>query len=144
MSFKPAMMTAGSHLALNGFPGTQHLDAEPQRNALAAAMIDLPLKYRARKFGLRVGLRQVMGLDHAEAARELDPPLNTFKSHLLRGTKLLREVLADRLEPEPPPAVPFRVEPAAVSGNGHHRGEFGVDSEQPLRHCRAGMDAHRA
>ena len=39
-----------------------------------------------------------MGLDYAEAARALDIPLNTFKSHLLRGTKQLREALAAELE----------------------------------------------
>jgi RNA polymerase sigma-70 factor (ECF subfamily) len=100
------------------------------RRDLAAAVIDLPFKYRAA-----VVLRHVMGLDYAEAARELDLPLNTFKSHLLRGTKLLREALADRLEPEAPVHTPttLRPEPVGVGGNGHRRGEFSVGSEQPLR-----------
>jgi len=113
-------------------PGTDpHASAEAAelRRDLAAAMVDLPFKYRAA-----VVLRHVMGMDYAEAAREMGVPLNTYKSHLLRGTKILREALAERLEPEPPPAAPpFRVEPVAVAGNGHHRGEFGVRSEQPLR-----------
>lgn len=110
--------------------GDPHAAAEAAelRRDLAAAMLDLPFKYRAA-----VVLRHVMGLDYAEAARELDVPLNTFKSHLLRGTRLLREVLADRLEPEPPPAAPPILGPVAVSGNGHHRGELSVRSEQPLR-----------
>lgn len=105
-------------------------EAAELRRDLAAAMIDLPFKYRAA-----VVLRHVMGLDYAEAAREMDVPLNTYKSHLLRGTRLLREVLADRLEePEPPAYSPaIRVEPLAVAGNGHRRGEFSVGSEQPLR-----------
>jgi RNA polymerase sigma-70 factor (ECF subfamily) len=113
-------------------PGTDpHAAAEAAelRRDLATAMVELPFKYRAA-----VVLRHVMGLDYAEAARELDLPLNTFKSHLLRGTKLLREALADRLEPEPPPAAPpLRVEPLAVGGNGRHPGELRVGSEQPLR-----------
>lgn len=111
--------------------GDPHAAAEAAelRRDLAAAMMDLPFKYRAA-----VVLRHIMGLDYAEAARELDLPLNTFKSHLLRGTKLLREALADRLEPEPPAQAPaIRVEPVAVGGNGHRRGEFSVAPEQPLR-----------
>lgn len=110
--------------------GDPHAAAEAAelRRDLAAAMLDLPFKYRAA-----VVLRHVMGLDYAEAARELDVPLNTFKSHLLRGTRLLREVLADRLEPEPPPAAQPILEPVATSGNGHRRGELSVRSEQPLR-----------
>jgi hypothetical protein len=92
-------------------------------------MIDLPFRYRAA-----VVLRHIMGLDYSEAARELDLPLNTFKSHLLRGTKLLREALVDRLEPEPlVQTASIRVEPAAVGGNGHRRGELSVAPEQPLR-----------
>jgi predicted RNA polymerase sigma factor len=90
-------------------------------------MIDLPFKYRAA-----VVLRHVMGMDYAEAAREMDVPLNTYKSHLLRGTKLLRAALVDRLEPEPT-APMIHAEPVAVGGNGHRRGEFSVAPEQPLR-----------
>lgn len=104
-------------------------EAAELRRDLAAAMIDLPFKYRAA-----VVLRHVMGLDYAEAARELDLPLNTFKSHLLRGTKLLRAALADRLEPEPQIHAPtIHVDPVATGGNGRHRGEIRVGSEQPLR-----------
>jgi RNA polymerase sigma-70 factor (ECF subfamily) len=111
--------------------GDPHAAAEAAelRRDLAAAVIDLPFKYRAA-----VVLRHVMGLDYAEAARELDLPLNTFKSHLLRGTKLLREALADRLQPEAPAYTPtLRAEPVALGGNGHRRGEFSVGSEQPVR-----------
>ena len=53
-----------------------------------------------------------MGLDYAEAALSLSVPLNTFKSHLLRGTKMLRVELSQDLgrpeamtaarPPEPP------------------------------------------
>ena len=111
--------------------GDPHAAAEAAelRRDLAAALIDLPFKYRAA-----VVLRHVMGLDYAEAARELDVPLNTFKSHLLRGTKLLRDALADRLQPEASasPAA-LRAEPVAVGGNGHRRGDFSVGSEQPVR-----------
>jgi RNA polymerase sigma-70 factor (ECF subfamily) len=108
-------------------------EAAELRRDLAAALIDLPFKYR-----VAVVLRHVMGLDYAEAARELDLPLNTFKSHLLRGTRLLREALAGQLEPEPASGVPtaspaIQVEPAGVGGNGRRPGELRVGSEQTLR-----------
>ncbi|MDO8484922.1 MAG: RNA polymerase sigma factor [Candidatus Limnocylindrales bacterium] len=108
-------------------------EAAELRRDLAAAVVELPFKYRAA-----VVLRHVIGLDYAEAARELDLPLNTFKSHLLRGTKLLREALIDRLGPEPAAAVTtasptIHVEPAVVGGNGRHPGDLRVGSEQPLR-----------
>jgi RNA polymerase sigma-70 factor (ECF subfamily) len=69
------------------------VEAADLRQAVGAAIAALPFKYRAA-----VVLRHVMGLDYAEAARALDIPLNTFKSHLLRGTKQLREALAAELE----------------------------------------------
>ena len=68
------------------------LEAADLRRDVAAAIAALPFKYRAA-----VVLRHVMGLDYAEAARALDIPLNTFKSHLLRGTKQLREALEAEL-----------------------------------------------
>jgi hypothetical protein len=115
-------------------PGADpHASAEAAelRRDLAAAMVDLPFKYRAA-----VVLRHVLGMDYAEAAREMDVPLNTYKSHLLRGTKLLRAALVARLAAEPVAEVipaTLHAEPVAVGGNGHHRGEFSVRSEQPLR-----------
>ena len=63
------------------------------RRALGDAVERLPYKYRAA-----VILRFVTGLDYADAAQTLDIPLNTFKSHLLRGTRLLREDLSRHLE----------------------------------------------
>lgn len=60
---------------------------------LGEAIAALPFKYRTA-----VVLRLVMGLDYAEAAQILQIPLNTFKSNLLRGTRLLREQLARHLE----------------------------------------------
>jgi RNA polymerase sigma-70 factor (ECF subfamily) len=69
------------------------VEAADLRREVGAAIAALPFKYRAA-----VVLRHVMGLDYAEAARALDIPLNTFKSHLLRGTKQLREALAAEIE----------------------------------------------
>jgi len=87
----------GDHLALaDADPGADphaSMEAADLRRDLAAAIAALPFKYRAA-----VVVRHVMGLDYAEAARALDLPLNTFKSHLLRGTKLLRESLVDELD----------------------------------------------
>lgn len=65
------------------------------RRDLGEAIASLPFKYRTA-----VVLRLVMGLDYAEAAQTLQIPLNTFKSNLLRGTRLLREQLARHLETE--------------------------------------------
>jgi RNA polymerase sigma-70 factor (ECF subfamily) len=108
-------------------------EAAELRRDLAAALVALPFKYRAA-----VVLRHIMGLDYAEAARELDVPLNTFKSQLLRGTKLLRDALVDRLEPAPAADVAtapssIQVEPVGTGGNGRRPGELRVGSEQPLR-----------
>jgi len=115
-------------------PGADpHASAEAAdlRRAVSAAIGELPFKYRAA-----VVLRHVMGLDYAEAARALDVPLNTFKSHLLRGTKLLREGLADELaspratttELEAPGASTAELASpgAATTGsNGRRPGEVG-------------------
>jgi RNA polymerase sigma-70 factor (ECF subfamily) len=96
---QPAGSTAwpGDALALADTDPAADPEAAAQaaalRGELAAAIAALPFKYRAA-----VVVRHVMGLDYAEAARALDLPLNTFKSNLLRGTRLLREHLAGRLD----------------------------------------------
>jgi RNA polymerase sigma-70 factor (ECF subfamily) len=88
---------SGDHLALAATdPATDPIAAAESadlRRELAAAIAALPFKYRAA-----VVVRHVLGLDYAEAARALDIPLNTFKSNLLRGTKMLREALAAQLD----------------------------------------------
>jgi RNA polymerase sigma factor (sigma-70 family) len=88
------------------------------RRDLAAAIADLPFKYRTA-----VVLRYVMGLDYAEAAQTLGIPLNTFKSNLLRGTRLLREQLASRLEADQAAeaARPSRSQPTAGGTAGEQR-----------------------
>jgi RNA polymerase sigma-70 factor (ECF subfamily) len=63
-------------------------EAAEVRRAVAVAIGDLPFKQRTA-----VVLRYVVGLDYADAARTMDVPLNTYKSHLLRGTRALREAL---------------------------------------------------
>ena len=124
--------TIGSGLVDYNAGTDPHASAEAAelRRDLAAALIDLPFKYRAA-----VVLRHVMGMDYAEAARELGLPLNTFKSHLLRGTKILREALIDRLESTTDtgrvPISAAQLNPAGRNGNGRHR-SVGVGSEQPL------------
>lgn len=76
------------------------------RRDLAEAIGELPFKYRSA-----VVLRFVMGLDYAEAARTLGTPLNTFKSDLLRGTRMLRERLGVAIDEE---ALPARERGGAV------------------------------
>jgi RNA polymerase sigma-70 factor, ECF subfamily len=135
-SFDPDNGSASAHALgdslTNLDPGTDPYaaaEAAELRRDLAAAVVELPFKYRAA-----VVLRHVMGLDYAEAARELDLPLNTFKSHLLRGTRLLREALAVQLEPPPVVVAPtIHVKPAVGGRNGHGTGELRVGSEQPIR-----------
>ena len=73
------------------------------RAQVAASIERLPFNYRAA-----VVLRFVTGLDYAAAAAAMDVPLNTFKSHLLRGTRLLRADLARHLEPAPGDDLPGR------------------------------------
>jgi RNA polymerase sigma-70 factor (ECF subfamily) len=114
------------HLGLAALADTSpdvdpHASAEAAdlRRAVSAAIVELPFKYRTA-----VVLRHVMGLDYAEAARALDVPLNTFKSHLLRGTKLLREGLAAELE------APGST---TTGSNGRHPGEIGEIRPAPER-----------
>lgn len=106
---------------------------------IAEAIAALPFKYRAA-----VVLRHTMGLDYAEAAAAMDVPLNTFKSHLLRGTRMLREALGPRLtppgtsdEPEPHPAepvgIPFRQPALAAGGVGVRTGAFARVGASPDR-----------
>jgi RNA polymerase sigma-70 factor (ECF subfamily) len=71
------------------------------RRALEGAIAGLPFKYRTA-----IVLRHVMGLDYAEAAQTLGIPLNSFKSDLLRGTRILREQLASHLQAGPPAVEP--------------------------------------
>ena len=71
------------------------------RAQVSAAIERLPFNYRAA-----VVLRFMMGLDYAAAAQAMDVPLNTFKSHLLRGTKLLRTDLARQYGPMGDQAIP--------------------------------------
>ena len=88
-------------------------EATELRARLAEAIERLPFNQRAA-----VVLRHMTGLDYAASAAAMDMPLNTFKSHLLRGTRALREELA--LLPERPPAkaAPDAGASRAAPGNG--------------------------
>jgi RNA polymerase sigma-70 factor, ECF subfamily len=95
--------------------GDPHAAAEAAelRRHVAAAIDRLPFNYRAA-----VVLRHVMGLDYAEAAVSLSVPLNTFKSHLLRGTKMLREELTQDLDKAEPPTTAHQPHSAGDDGHG--------------------------
>lgn len=97
------------------------------RRRLAEAFGALPFKYRAA-----VVLRYVLQMDYAEAAATLDVPLNTYKSQLLRGTRMLRDLLEPELVglPEEQPAVTAATVSAAYrhtepvgAGAGRRRSE---------------------
>ena len=66
------------------------------RQELARAIASLPFKYRAA-----VVTRYILGLDYGEAASALEVGLNTYKSHLLRGTRILRNLLVDSFGERP-------------------------------------------
>jgi len=77
-------------------------EAAELRRTVNAAITALPFTYRAA-----VVTRFVMAMDYAEAAASLEIGLNTYKSNLLRGTRMLREALAPvvgRVRPVAPPA----------------------------------------
>jgi RNA polymerase sigma-70 factor (ECF subfamily) len=85
----------------------QAAEAAELRRELSAAIAALPFKYRAA-----VVTRYVLGLDYAEAAASLEMGLNTFKSHLLRGTRMLRELLTSFAETD---GLPVAAEATAAS-----------------------------
>jgi len=80
-----------------------HVAAETAelRAEIGRAISRLPYKQR-----VAVTLRYVAGMDYADAARAMDVPLNTYKSHVLRGTRFLREALGPPTEPTPRPDSP--------------------------------------
>jgi len=97
----PGSTEAGlADLGVDGDPVAAAESAE-LRAQVSAAIERLPFNYRAA-----VTLRFLTGLDYAAAADAMDVPLNTFKSHLLRGTRLLRADLARHLEPAQGPEGP--------------------------------------
>lgn len=85
------------------------------RGDLDQAIAGLPFKYRTA-----VVLRLVMGFEYAEAAQMLGIPLNTFKSNLLRGTRMLREQLAPYLRAAPSvEELPVDARPTAIESQRH-------------------------
>lgn len=85
-------------------------EAAELRTQVARAIATLPFKHRTA-----VVLRYVMGMDYADAARTMDIPLNTYKSHLLRGTRSLRDALGPSLAALDAPAVPTGAAPPGPS-----------------------------
>jgi RNA polymerase sigma-70 factor (ECF subfamily) len=89
-------------------------EAAELRNEVAQAIAGLPFKYRAA-----VVTRYVLGLEYAEAAASLEMGLNTYKSHLLRGTRMLREALAPAAGRQPPAeAIPARLPSSPAGARG--------------------------
>lgn len=87
---------------LDGNP-TAAAESAELRAQVAASIDRLPFNYRAA-----VVLRFVTGLDYAASAEAMGVPMNTFKSHLLRGTRLLRADLARHLEATQAHEIPGR------------------------------------
>jgi RNA polymerase sigma-70 factor (ECF subfamily) len=92
-----------------------HLAAEAAelRREVANAIAALPFKYRAA-----VVTRYVLGLDYAEGAASLEMGLNTYKSQLLRGTRMLRDLLAPATERVQIPAEPVPTPRPAIAAAG--------------------------
>ena len=84
--------------------------ASELRSDVAAAIRALPFNYRAA-----VVTRFVLGLDYAEGAASLEVGLNTYKSHLLRGTRLLREALGPHLAQAPAELPPIEATASALN-----------------------------
>ena len=59
-----------------------------ERLAVKAALQALPLEQRAA-----VTLCLICGFSHSEAAKILETPLGTVKSHVVRGRERLREAI---------------------------------------------------
>ncbi len=120
-------------LGIGGDPVAAAESAE-LREQVTAAIERLPFNYRAA-----VVLRFMTGLDYAGAAEAMNVPLNTFKSHLLRGTRLLREDLAQHLEAAPDRDTPTRDEPTAMTtrtepARGRSAPTSGLPVAAPTRH----------
>ena len=84
----------------------RHLDAIAEREALDAALADLPEEFR-----VAVVLRDVADLDYTEIAAVLDVPIGTVKSRIARGRGQLADRLgnrtgaAGRRKDDPPPTL---------------------------------------
>ena len=84
----------------------RQLDAIAEREAIDAALDDLPEEFR-----VAVVLRDVADLDYAEIAAVLDVPVGTVKSRIARGRGQLAEQLGNRTgasgrpKDDPPPTV---------------------------------------
>jgi len=82
----------------------RQLDAIAEREAIDAALDDLPEEFR-----VAVVLRDVADLDYAEIAAVLDVPVGTVKSRIARGRGQLAEQLGNRTgasgrrKDDPPP-----------------------------------------
>jgi RNA polymerase sigma-70 factor (ECF subfamily) len=74
-------------------------EAAELRGILVEAIASLPFRYRAA-----VITRFVIGMEYHEAAEALDVGLNTYKSLLLRGTRMLRQALEPARAPVTEPA----------------------------------------
>ena len=102
-------MATGAEIA-----GTDATDPRDRRGSrvrreVAAAIAALSFNYQAA-----VVTRYVMGMEYAEAAASLEIGLNTYKSNLLRGTRMLREALAPIVN-RPPRAGDAAPEPVAAN-----------------------------
>ena len=82
----------------------RHLEGIAEREAIDAALDDLPEEFR-----VAVVLRDVADLDYAEIAAVLDVPIGTVKSRIARGRGQLADQLGNRTgatgrrKDDPPP-----------------------------------------
>jgi RNA polymerase sigma-70 factor, ECF subfamily len=100
-------------------------EASELRQALTSAIAALPYKQR-----VAVVLRFVSSLDYADAAQAMDVPLNTYKSHLFRGTRQLRDVLLPLMRRGEEPIEPTGTGPGAHDGD--HSADGSRSSERSI------------
>ena len=71
-----------------------HMTAAERTEMLAAAIADLPEKYR-----IVIEMRHTKEMEYQDIAEELDLPLGTVKAHLFRARARLARALRGKLDP---------------------------------------------
>ncbi len=96
--------------------------------ALERAIAALPLAYRQA-----IVLRYVEGLSYEELAQALGLPLNTVRTHLLRGKERLRRALLEELGREADGLPRDQAAPGSLRRRGVERGRGAAGTRPPGR-----------